>query len=89
MPKLTPFLFPLALPLALAACGGDAPKETLSVTCNGSLMLAGTSTLTVDSKDGGAVLSFPDPANPDHTGSLTVAAGQPCTIKQISQKTGS
>lgn len=83
----------LGLPLAasVSACGHSAPTTpTLSVTCNGSLSLAGATSIDVASvPGGGTVMSFPDPANPDHTGTLPVTVGQPCTIAPILNKAGS
>ncbi len=73
----------LASPLLMAGCGHSDPgTPTLSVTCNGTLSLAGAATVTVMSAPGGngATLSFPDPVNNGQTGSLPVPAGQACTI---------
>lgn len=71
----------VALPALLGGCGHSAPTATLSVTCNGSLSLAGASSIQVESDPGhGTRLTFPDPANPGHTGTLPIAEGQPCTI---------
>ncbi len=71
-------------PLLVAGCGGhsDPGTPTLTVTCNGSLSLAGAASVTVMSAPGGngATLSFPDPVNAGQTGSLPVPAGQACTI---------
>lgn len=73
----------LASPLLIAGCGHSDPgTPTLSVTCNGTLSLAGAATVTVTSAPGGngATLGFPDPVNAGQTGSLPVPAGQACTI---------
>ena len=70
-------------PLLVAGCGHSDPgTTTLTVTCNGSLSLAGAASVTVMSAPGGngATLSFPDPVNAGQTGSLPVPAGQACTI---------
>lgn len=76
----------LGLPLALAACGHSAPSTpTLSVTCDGHLTLAGASSIDVTSGGAGkdTMLSFPDPANPGHTGTLPISDGQPCSITPV------
>jgi hypothetical protein len=72
----------LGVPLLLSACGGHSNSApTLSVSCNGSLVLAGASSIDVTYLAGkSTMLSFPDPANPGHVGSLPVSDGQPCTI---------
>lgn len=83
----------LGLPItaSLSACGHSAPMTpTLSVTCNGSLSLAGAASIDVASvAGGGTLMSFPDPANPGHTGTLPVTTGQPCTIAPVLNKAGS
>jgi hypothetical protein len=71
----------LALPLSLAACGGSSSAPTLSVSCNGSASLEGATSIDVaPGTSGGAVLSFPDPANHGHTGTIAIAPGNKCTI---------
>jgi hypothetical protein len=73
----------LVLPMALAGCGGDdKPKATLSVTCGGSVTLAGARSIDVlgDLGNGRPTLSFPDPANPGKTGTLSVAPASRCKI---------
>ena len=72
----------LALPLAAAACGHSDNKSTptLSVTCEGNLRLAGAASIDVATVGGGTMLSFPDPANPGHTGTLPLSPGTPCSI---------
>lgn len=82
----------LGLPLALSACGHSAPTTpTLSVTCNGSLMLAGAVSIDVATAPGGAgtVLSFPDPADPGHTGTLPIPPGQACSVSPVLSKPAS
>ncbi len=78
----------LVLPLAAAACGHSDAKSTptLSVTCDGSLRLAGAASIDVATVGGGTLLSFPDPANPGHTGSLPLSPGTPCTIAPVVDK---
>ncbi len=72
----------LPLPLLAAGCGGHADKSTptLSVTCEGNLRLAGAASIDVATVGGGTLLSFPDPANPGHTGTLPLSPGTPCTV---------
>ena len=77
--KLLPVVFGLA-PL-LAGCGHSTPgPATLSVTCDGSLMLSGAATISAAPTAGGAALSFPDPVNPGQTGSLPIQSGHVCVI---------
>ena len=80
----------LVLPLAAAACGHSDAKSTptLSVTCDGTLRLAGAASIDVATVGGGTLLSFPDPANPGHTGTLPLSAGTPCTIAPVIDKAG-
>lgn len=78
----------LAVPAALAACGHSEQVASLSVTCGGSLQLAGATSVQVNALATGTQLSFPDPANPGHTGTLPVQSGQPCTIALQLDKKG-
>jgi hypothetical protein len=75
----------LCLPLVLAGCGGDKPAATLSVTCGGSLALAGARSIDVlgDPVNGRPTLSFPDPVNRGQTGTLSVPARDRCSIKPV------
>jgi hypothetical protein len=72
----------LVLPIALAACGGDKPKATLSVTCSGSVALVGARSidLLAEPVNGRPTISFPDPANPGKTGTLSVPPASRCSI---------
>ncbi|MCQ8240707.1 hypothetical protein [Rhizosaccharibacter radicis] len=70
----------LGTALLLSGCGHDDKVASLSVTCNGSLVLAGARSVEVNATSGTTSLSFPDPNNPDHTGSLQVEPGRPCTV---------
>lgn len=71
----------LGMPLLLSACGHADSTPSLSVSCNGRLVLAGASSIDVTYLAGkSTMLSFPDPANPGHVGTLPVSDGQPCTI---------
>lgn len=75
--------------LGLAGCGHSGPSApTLSVSCGGSLMLAGATTIDVATAAGGrgTVLSFADPADPGHTGTLPVTPGQSCSIAPVVNK---
>ena len=73
------------VPLLLAACGGHStPTASLSVTCDGRLELAGAASIDVVPYPGkGAGLSFPDPVNPGHTGTLPLPEGRACTIAPV------
>ena len=75
----------LVFPLALTGCGGDKPAATLSVTCGGSVALAGASSIDVvgDPANGRAILSDPDPANAGRTGTMAVPARDRCTIAPV------
>ena len=72
----------LLIPLSLAACGGKASVETLSVTCDGGTQLYGALSIDVpgDLVNGRPSLTFPDPANPGKTGQISVPAGGHCKI---------
>lgn len=74
----------LGVPLLLSACGHHDSAPSLAVSCNGRLVLAGASSIDVTSLAGkSTMLSFPDPANPGHVGTLPVPDGQPCTIAPL------
>jgi hypothetical protein len=72
----------LLLPIALVGCGGDKSKATLSVTCGGSVALAGAGSIDVlgDPVNGRPTLTFPDPANPGTTGTMALPPASRCSI---------
>ena len=73
----------LVLPALLAGCGGgDKPATTLSVTCGGSVALAGATSISVlgDPVNGRPTISFPDPANRGQTNTMQIPAANRCTI---------
>ena len=72
----------LCLPAFLSACGGSKPAATISVSCGGTVALAGATSVDVlgDPVNGKTTLSFPDPANQGQTGTLSVPAHDKCTI---------
>jgi hypothetical protein len=72
----------LCLPVLLAGCGGDKPAATVSVSCGGTVALAGARSVDVlgDAVNGKTTLSFPDPANPGQTGTLVVPPHDRCSI---------
>ena len=73
----------LLVALGLAGCGGgDKPTVKLSVTCGGSLALAGARSIDVlgDPVNGRPTISFPDPVNQGQTSALSVPAATRCTI---------
>lgn len=81
----------LGLPASLQGCGHPRPATpTLSVSCGGSLALAGAASIdVVAGSDGhGVALNFADPANPGHAGTLPVLPGRPCTITPASDSGG-
>jgi hypothetical protein len=69
----------LLLSLAVSACS-STPPVSLFVTCGGSTALAGAASIDVlvDPVAKSTVLSFPDPVNAGHTG--TIAVTSRCTI---------
>ncbi len=73
----------LCLSTLLLGCGGsDKPAATLSVSCGGSDVLVGAGSVDVlgDPVNGRPVISFPDPVNAGKTGTLSVRAGDRCSI---------
>jgi hypothetical protein len=72
----------LLIPLLLAGCGGAKSAGTLSVTCDGGTQLFGASSVDVqgDLVNGRPTMTFPDPANSGHTGSISVPARGNCKI---------
>jgi hypothetical protein len=76
------YLVWLSLPVFLAGCGGGKPASTVSVSCGGTVALAGARSVDVlgDPVNGKTTLSFPDPANPGQTGSLVVPPHDRCSI---------
>jgi hypothetical protein len=72
----------LSLPVFLAGCGGDKPAATVSVSCGGTVALAGAGSVDVlgDPVNGKTTLSFPDPANHGQTGTLVVPSHDKCSI---------
>jgi hypothetical protein len=72
----------LVLLLSLADCGGGKPSTTISVTCAGGTQLVGAASVDVlgDVVDGHPTMSFPDPANPGQTGTITVQPHDHCKI---------
>ena len=73
----------LAIPLLLAGCGGGGKSgPTLSVVCPGGIQLLGATSIDVpgDLVNGRATLSYPDPANPAKTGSISVEPRGTCRI---------
>jgi hypothetical protein len=81
------WLLPLALPLLLSACGSHDPAISLTVRCDGSIALVGAKSVDVitDSVTGNTTLSFPDPVNPDHTGTIPVTRGSRCSVGPTKQ----
>ncbi len=72
----------LALPLSLTACGGSVASTTVSVSCGNGTSLNGAEHVDVTPGAGGnVVLSFPDPANQGHTGTIDISPGHRCTIR--------
>jgi hypothetical protein len=72
----------IALPAALAACGGSSKEAaTINATCGDGTSLVGVISIKVEPVAGkGTVLSFPDPANAGKTGTIVVTEGRACTI---------
>jgi hypothetical protein len=63
---------------------------TLSVMCDGSASLVGARSIDVlgDPVNGRPMLSFPDPANSDKTGTLAVPPHDRCTITPVAGSGG-
>jgi hypothetical protein len=72
----------LLLPVVLVGCGGDKAASTLSVTCDGSVVLVGAGSIDVlgDQVNGRTTISFPDPVNPGKTNTLFVEPRGRCSI---------
>jgi hypothetical protein len=72
------------LPLLPAGCG-TSPSKTLSVSCGGSLSVAGAVSIEVSPNAAGeAVLSYPDPLTDGKTSTLPIKQGARCTIAPTS-----
>jgi hypothetical protein len=72
----------LAIPLALAGCGGRKSAPTLTVVCTGGIQLVGAASLNVlgDVVNGRPTMEYPDPTNPAKTGSIAVEPRGHCTV---------
>lgn len=73
----------LALPLAVAACGGGKSSvPALSVVCTGGVQLAGATSIDVlgDDVNGRPTLQYPDPVNSGKTGAISVEPRGHCRI---------
>lgn len=72
----------LLIPLALAGCGGSKSAPTLTVTCTGGVQLVGATSLDVlgDVVNGRPTINYPDPVNPDKTGSIAVQPRGQCRV---------
>jgi len=81
------WLLLLALPFALTGCGGKGAPNTLTVRCDGSIALVGSKSVdvTADPVTGNTTLTFPDPVNPDHTGTIPVPRGSRCSVGLTTQ----
>jgi hypothetical protein len=74
--------------LALAGCGHSDPDPiTLSVSCDSSLLLAGAKSLQLVASAQGTTMSYPDPVNTGHTGTIALQPGHPCTVTPGNGKT--
>jgi hypothetical protein len=71
--------------LSLAGCGGGKASSTLSVTCGGGTQLVGAASIDVlgDVDNGRPTMSFPDPANPGKTGTISVQPHDLCKITPV------
>jgi hypothetical protein len=68
------------MPLLLAGCGSSSSR-TLSVSCGGSLSVAGAVSIEVSPNSAGeAVLKYPDPVTDGKTSTLPIKQGARCTI---------
>jgi hypothetical protein len=75
----------LAVPAVVAGCGHSSGPSGLTVTCNGQTALVGASQVTVqlDPASKTTLLTFPDPVNEGHTG--TIPVDRRCTIAPTTQ----
>ena len=74
----------LVIPLLLAGCGGSKTGPTLTVTCSGpgGVQLLGAASVDVqgDLANGRPTMTYPDPANPGKTGTISVEPHNNCRI---------
>jgi hypothetical protein len=72
----------LAIPLALAGCGGSKSAPALTVTCTGGVQLVGATSVDVlgDVVNGRPTINYPDPVNAAKTGSIAVPPRGQCRV---------
>ena len=72
----------LAIPLSLAGCGGGKSSATLTVSCTGGIQLVGATSIDVlgDVVNGRPTMNYPDPINPEKTGSISVQPRGTCKV---------
>jgi len=74
----------LIILLTLSACGDGKSTSTLTVTCSGAggIQLVGAASVDVlgDLMNGRPTMTYPDPANPSRTGSISVEPRSDCKI---------
>jgi hypothetical protein len=72
----------LVLLLPIAACGGGQSPATLSISCAGGIKLVGAASTDVAGNVAGGrpTISFPDPANPGKTGTISVQPHDHCKV---------
>ena len=68
--------------LSLAGCGGGKSSTTLTVICSGGTQLVGAASIDMlgDVVNGRPTMNFPDPANPGHTGTISLQPHDRCKI---------
>jgi hypothetical protein len=72
----------LLLPFVLTGCGNEKAAATLTVSCGEETSLNGATSIEVlvDQRSGRTILSYPDPANQDQTGTIAVTPQDRCKI---------
>jgi hypothetical protein len=72
----------LVLLSLIAGCGGGKSPATLSISCAGGIKLVGAASIDVsgDVANGVPTMSFPDPANPGKTGTISVQRHDHCKV---------
>jgi hypothetical protein len=77
----------LSLVASLGGCGGSSSPNSLTITCGEGVSVVGIERTDVAAPEPGnqaataTTLTYPDPVNTGHTGTLKLGPGQKCTIK--------
>lgn len=78
----------LGLLAGLSGCGdGSSGPGTLTISCGDGVSVVGVERANIAAPEPGnpaapaTTVTYPDPVNTGHTGSLTLGPGQKCTIR--------